>query len=99
MIKPKDQSRCNIVFFFSIAIEDQSIILTLNDSQQNDDHEEEERDVEHYTINLVIVTVRFTNFIAYTTAGSYAFVQMENETLKVNKEVYQQFQIKITQSL
>ena len=92
MIKPKNQSRCNIVLF-SAAIGDQSIILTLNDSQQNDDHEKEERDVEHYTINLVIVTVRFTNFIAYTTAGSYAFVQMENETLKGNKKMHQQLQI------
>lgn len=49
-------------------------VVTLNDSQQNDDHEEEESNVEHYTINLVIVAIGLADLVAYTATGSHAFV-------------------------
>jgi len=57
-------------------------VLTLNDSQQNDNHEEEESDVEHYAVDLVIVAVWFADLVADTAAGSHTFVQVENEALR-----------------
>lgn len=54
---------------------------TLNNSQQNDNYEEEERNIEHNTINLVIVTIRFTDLVTYATTSSYSFIKMEDETL------------------
>lgn len=56
--------------------------LALNNSQQNDNNEEEESDVKHDTIDLVVVAIRFADFIADTTTGSYTFVQVEYEALK-----------------
>lgn len=55
---------------------------TLNNSQKDDDDEEEKRDVKHYSVNFIIVTVRFSDFITDTTTGPYAFIQMKDETLK-----------------
>jgi hypothetical protein len=60
-------------------------VLTLNDSQQDNNHEEEESDVEYYAIDLVIVAIRFADLIADTAAGSHAFVQVENEALRARE--------------
>lgn len=55
--------------------------------QKDDDDEEKERYVEQYPVNLVIVPVRFTDFVSDTTAGSHALVQMEYETLHKKNNV------------
>jgi hypothetical protein len=48
--------------------------LTLNDSKQDDNDEEEESDVEENAVNLVLVTVGGLDFVTDTTAGSHALV-------------------------
>lgn len=59
--------------------------LTLNNGQQDDDDEEEKRDVEHYSVNLVVVAVGRTDFVSDTSTGPHTFVQMEHEALKTEK--------------
>jgi hypothetical protein len=59
--------------------------LTLNDGQQDDDDEEEKRDVEHYSVDFVVVAVGRTDLVSDTTAGPYTFVQMEHEALQPEK--------------
>ncbi|OAD61165.1 hypothetical protein WN48_00484, partial [Eufriesea mexicana] len=53
-----------------------------NDNNDNDNDEEEEGNVEHDTVDLVVVAIRFTDFVTDSSASSDTFVKMEYETLK-----------------
>jgi hypothetical protein len=56
--------------------------FTLNDGKQDDNDEEEERDVEENTIDLVGIAVWRFDLVTDTTAGSHTLVQMEHEALE-----------------
>lgn len=57
-------------------------LLTLDDGKQDNDDEKEEGNIKHDSVNLVIVTIWWFDFITNTTTCSYAFVQMEDEALQ-----------------
>lgn len=61
--------------------------FTLDNSEKNNDDKEEKCNIKHDTINFVIITIWFPDFVTDTTTGSYAFVQMKNETLKEDNVV------------
>lgn len=77
MIKPMELRYYNIYKYLSLHTR-----FTLNNSEKNNDDKKEECNIKHDTINFVIITIWFSNFVTDTTTGSYTFVQMKNETLK-----------------
>lgn len=62
------------------------MLLTLNDGQQNDNHEKEEGDVKDHTIKLVLVPGRILDLISNTATGSHAHVHVEQITLRERDE-------------
>jgi len=85
MIRPEEKITMSYRILFLRFAQSIPSVLTLNDSQQDDNHEEEESDVEHYAVDFVIIAVRFADLVADTSTSSHAFVQMENEALRVKE--------------
>lgn len=59
--------------------------LTLDNSQQDDNDEEEEGDVKDHTIELVLIPGWVLNLVSYTPTSTHTHVHMEQVTLADRK--------------
>ena len=57
-------------------------LLTLDDSQQDNDDKEEECDVKEDPVHFIRISCSWIYLITYTSASSYTNIQMEYITLK-----------------
>jgi hypothetical protein len=58
----------------------------LNDGQEDDNDKEEEGYVKEDSIDFVVVTIWWLNFISNPAAGSHSFVQVEHEALEMQEK-------------